>query len=142
MLSITYVSVATRAMTDEDVASILRQSRRNNLRLGLTGALLYHGGRFIQVLEGPAAEVTARFAAIEADPRHSKVQTISEKQIGARQFPNWTMGFRPLDDEAVNGLAGFDDFFNSHAGKARLTQADNEAQQLLRWLVAHWMPGA
>jgi hypothetical protein len=138
MLSIAYVSAATTTMTDEQIADILVQARRNNTRLDLTGALLYRQGRFIQILEGPDEEVIDRFAVIAADPRHRSVQKISEESIAARQFPEWTMGFRPLSDAAVKELPGFDDYFDARTGRSRLEHADNKAQQFLEWLGEYW----
>ncbi|CAN5117945.1 hypothetical protein BH09ACT5_BH09ACT5_11750 [soil metagenome] len=138
MLSIAYVSASTGEMSEDDVAAILKQSRANNVWHQLTGALLYHRGRFIQVIEGPDDAVRTRLAIIAADPRHSGIRTISEKQIGARQFPEWTMGFVPLSGSAVTQLEGFDDFFGARTGLARLEHAENEAQQLLEWLREYW----
>ncbi|WP_213815358.1 BLUF domain-containing protein [Glaciihabitans sp. dw_435] len=140
MLSIAYVSAATNPMSDEDVAAILTQARANNSSRGLTGSLLYRRGRFIQILEGPDDEVRARFAVIAADPRHRNVQTVSEKFIAERQFPEWTMGFRPLGDSSVKQLDGFEDYFDARTGSARLRYADNEAQQFLEWLGEYWFP--
>ena len=142
MLSIAYVSAATSAMTDDEIAGILTQSRANNSRDGLTGALLFHRGRYIQILEGPREQVLSRFAIIAADPRHRSVQKVSEKIIGQRQFPEWTMGFRPLSDGALKQLDGFDDFFDARTAGARLKHADNEAQQLLEWLGEYWFEAA
>ena len=141
MLSIAYVSAAADPVTDDDVAAILSQSRANNERNGLTGALLYHGGRFIQILEGPDEAVHSRFAIISADPRHRIIQTVREKQINERQFPEWTMGFRPLADSSVKELNGFEDFFG-RTGLARIEHAENEAQQFLEWLGEYWLPKA
>ncbi len=138
MLSIAYVSAATQEMSDDDIAAILTQSRANNAYRELTGALLYHRGRFIQVLEGPDDAVNDRFAVIAQDSRHSGVQKISEKQIGARQFAEWTMGFRPLSDGGAKQLDGFNDFFESRTGRARIEHAENEAQQFLEWLGEYW----
>ena len=138
MLSIVYVSVASREMSDADISAVLTQSRANNGCRQLTGALLYHRGRFIQVLEGPDDEVLTRFDIISRDPRHSGLQTVSRKQIGARQFPEWTMGFRPQSDESVRQLDGFDDFFGARTGRARIEHAENEAQQFLEWLREYW----
>ncbi|MCU1405148.1 MAG: photopigment and puc expression activator [Glaciihabitans sp.] len=140
MLSIVYVSVATRPMTDQDVAGLLVQARANNLRDGLTGALLYRDGRFIQILEGPDEQVRVKFATIATDSRHRSVHKMNEKAIGARQFPDWTMGFRPMVDDTVKQLAGFDGFFENRTGKDRLKHAENEAQQLLEWLAEYWLP--
>jgi len=137
MLSIAYVSASTTPMSDEDVAEILTRSRTNNQAHDLTGALLYHGGRFVQILEGPEHEVRARFAVISADPRHRAVQVMREEHIVERQFPEWTMAFRANEDLAR--LDGFEDIFGRR-GKERLKHADNEAQQFLEWLGEYWLP--
>ena len=56
-----------------------------------------------------------------------------------RQFPEWTMGFRPLSDESVKELEGFEDFFG-RTGLSRLEHAESEAQQFLEWLGEYWLP--
>ena len=140
MLSITYVSAATTAMSDDDVSAILVQARENNERDELTGMLLYHRGRFIQTLEGPDDPLRSRFAVISADPRHRIIDTIREQAVAERQFAQWTMGFRPLSDDSARELAAFEDFFDGRTGRARLEHADNEAQQLLEWLAEYWLP--
>ena len=139
MLSIAYVSAATGPVSDEQIADILQVARRNNGRDGLTGALIYHGGRFIQILEGPDERVNFWYDIIAADPRHRILQKVREKQVSERQFPEWTMGFRPLSDESVAQLEGFEDFFG-RTGRARLEHADNAAQQFLEWLGEYWLP--
>ncbi|WP_150307192.1 BLUF domain-containing protein [Planctomonas psychrotolerans] len=139
MLSIAYASAASYPMSDDDIADILTQSRVNNERNGLTGALLYHRERFVQILEGPDDAVAARYVVIAADPRHRSIQKLREKTIAERQFPEWTMGFRPLTDESVQQLAGFENFF-ARSGKDRLAHADNEAQQFLEWAAEYWLP--
>lgn len=126
-------------MTDDDIAAILLRSRANNQRDELTGVLLYHQGRFIQVLEGPDDTVRQRFATITGDSRHRNVQSMSEKAIARRQFPEWTMGFRPMSTSTAQQLNGFNDFFG-RSGKDRLEQADNGAQQFLEWLAEYWFP--
>jgi len=138
LLSITYVSSASAEMSEEAIAGILGPSRANNIRNDLTGALLYHRGRFIQILEGPDEMVKLWFGIIEADPRHRNVQKLSEKAIGERQFPEWTMGFRATDQDEAKKLEGFDDFFGSRTAAERIKHAENEAQQLLEWLAEYW----
>lgn len=142
MFSITYVSAATTAMSDDDIAAILVKSRANNVRLGLTGALLFRQGRFIQILEGPVEQVHEQFAVIAADPRHSNLQKIRETVLVERQFPDWTMGFRPLSDQDVKKLRGYDDFFDGHTGQARIDHANNPTHQLLEWLAEYWFSPA
>ena len=139
MLSIAYVSVATAPMLETDVAALLTKARANNERDGITGALIFHGGRFIQIFEGDDDMVRRRFAEISADPRHRSVQKMREKTIGARQFPQWTMGFRAPSGDAITQLEGFENFF-ARTGRDRLKHADNEAQQFLEWLGEYWLP--
>ena len=139
LLSIAYVSTATRELSDDDIAGILTTARLNNGRNGLTGALLFHGGRFVQILEGPPDVVSQRFEIISADPRHRIVEKVREVVILERQFPQWTMGFRSVDDDPNTRLDGFEDFFGRR-GKARLEHADNEAQQFLEWVGEYWLP--
>jgi hypothetical protein len=137
-MSIAYVSAATNPMTDEDITGILVQARANNVRHELTGVLLYRDGRFIQILEGPDEAVLARYAIIASDPRHRSIHKVSEETVWVRQFPDWTMGFRPLTDAAVRQLPGFDDYFDGRVGKNRLDHAEQPAQQFLEWLSEYW----
>ena len=46
-----YVSSASTLFSRAELDEILRTSRRNNERLGVSGALLYKGGNLMQVLE-------------------------------------------------------------------------------------------
>ena len=75
------------------VAGILALSKRNNARVGVTGALLFNAGSFAQVLEGPRAAVEATFERIQRDPRHSDVSVLQCEPVTARGFPNWSMAF-------------------------------------------------
>ena len=75
------------------VAGLLAVSKRNNARVGVTGALLFNGGSFAQVLEGSRAAVEGTFERIQRDPRHSDVTVLQCEPVAARGFPNWSMGF-------------------------------------------------
>ncbi|MFC5929387.1 BLUF domain-containing protein [Cryobacterium melibiosiphilum] len=138
LLSIAYVSASAVPLSDEDIAAILVQARANNDEHHLTGALIYHEGKFIQILEGPDDEVRDRFAVIRADPRHRSIHTVSEEKITSRQFPGWTMGFRPLSSMALDQLAGYDDIFDGSTGKVQLAHANRQAEEFLEWLGQYW----
>jgi hypothetical protein len=139
VLSIAYVSVAAAPMAEVDIVELLALSRANNERDGITGAMLYHRDRFIQILEGDDAGVRSKYATIAADARHRGVRTMREKSIVARQFPQWTMGLGTLSDQSVKQLDGFEDFF-ARRGRSRIEHAENEAQQFLEWLGEYWLP--
>ena len=75
------------------IAGLLAVSKRNNARVGVTGALLFNGGSFAQVLEGSRAAVETTFERIQRDPRHSDVAVLQCEPVASRGFPNWSMGF-------------------------------------------------
>lgn len=97
MRRIVYLSTATALMSDDELMSILRQSRENNLRDQVTGLLLYSGGNFIQLLEGDAEAVGKVYARIEHDPRHHGCLQMVDAPASERLFAQWAMGFRPED---------------------------------------------
>lgn len=96
MLQIVYISTAT-AMSDANmVDEILRVSRRNNRRDGITGLLYADGTRFLQALEGPIEAVTTAFDRIKADRRHRAVVRLSEREVTSREFGDWEMAHRRM----------------------------------------------
>lgn len=76
-----------------EIRDILALSRRNNQRDGITGALLYSGGVFAQVLEGPLNAIEGAFERIQRDTRHQNVTVLQVAPCDARGFPDWSMAF-------------------------------------------------
>src|SRR4051812_23983308 len=72
-----------------NVDDIRARSRHNNQRDGITGALLFNGGCFAQVLEGPLDKIEATFERIQQDDRHGEVSLLAMDPIVNRSFPNW-----------------------------------------------------
>jgi hypothetical protein len=92
---VVYVSQARPVKPGQSMAQmvdeILAVSRRNNLRRGLTGALVCGAGRFAQVLEGPADQVDLVLSIIGQDPRHTGLTLLEDAAAERRAFANWTM---------------------------------------------------
>lgn len=109
MLSVIYVSVADPLIGEQDIAALLVQARRNNQRDALTGALIFNGHNFLQLLEGPGDKVDACLAVIRDDPRHSGMVEIRRREIAERAFAEWTMlydpEFRSHDDDLARVAA-------------------------------------
>jgi hypothetical protein len=103
---IVYISSATRPMGEADLQALLRKARENNTRLGVTGMLLYIGGGFMQLLEGPHNALRLLLERIRQDRRHANLIVILERQVSNRSFPDWSMGYRRLDEKAPE-LEGF-----------------------------------
>ena len=84
------------------LAHIFTQALTNNPSMGIGGMLFYDEkeSAIVQVLEGPAAAVSALFNdRIKHDPRHTHVKTLWDKQIDARQYEGFGMklGSNPRD---------------------------------------------
>jgi hypothetical protein len=107
LIHLLYVSVARADLQEREIAEILTSARNNNPRLGVTGMLLFAKGTFLQVIEGPHRHMDALFRRIAADPRHSVVQCLARREIDARRFPNWSMGFRQIEMTDAEGAQAF-----------------------------------
>lgn len=105
MLSVIYVSVADPLLSFADIQLILASARRNNERDALTGALIYNGNNFMQLLEGPADSVDACLGAIREDTRHGGMVEIRLRTIDRRDFAEWSMLYEPDFDGHADGLA-------------------------------------
>ena len=76
-----------------EIASILEVSRINNQKQGITGALLFNGTMFAQVLEGPLENIETTYERIQCDPRHSDVVLLSNAPSEQRAFSDWSMAY-------------------------------------------------
>lgn len=104
VLTIVYVSAATRQLSEEALAALLMQARANNARHGVTGVLLYNDGNFMQLLQGPEDAVRNIFAAIKADARHHMVISIVDETGLPREFADWSMACGRLDARTWEAL--------------------------------------
>lgn len=97
LVRIFYVSRARHRMTHGELADLLAGARLRNERHGITGLLVYDGGWFAQVLEGPRDTVDRLLANIAQDPRHDEYRLISEGEVEARYFAGWAMDWADLE---------------------------------------------
>lgn len=106
-----------------DLERILASARLHNESRGVTGALLFTGGHFAQLLEGEDDALSHTVAAIQADTRHADMKCVLTGDMASRRFAGWSMAFMesPGADELIQEL---------------LAQADpieaERAQRLLR----------
>ena len=92
LVRLLYASRATDQIDQDALHNILRQSRRHNPALGVTGVLCFSGGVFLQALEGSRSAVNQLYLKIAADTRHREVVLLSYEEIGERRFAGWSMG--------------------------------------------------
>ena len=98
VFQLVYSSSATQEFWPDDIFALVEKSRSKNAPRGLTGMLLFHEGRFLQLLEGPEEAVRECFQMVQRDPRHETVAILHTGFSEARDFPEWTMGFEQPGD--------------------------------------------
>ena len=100
-----YLSSATDQFAHDDIEDILTTSHRNNEPVGITGLLVMHERRFLQVLEGPKDDVTRCVNRIKHDARHDGIFRLSSGPVQDRAFPRWRMGFAMAEELLAEGDA-------------------------------------
>ena len=76
-----------------EVDRIVAVARRENARLGVTGALVFTRAHFAQVLEGDEQAVGTLMERIRKDRRHDGVRVVSKGMRDSRLFPQWSMAY-------------------------------------------------
>jgi hypothetical protein len=76
---------------DKTTAEILKTSRKNNVKSGVTGALIWRSDLYFQYLEGPIDAVDQTFKKIKLDKRHSEIHIIKDDSTSRRLFFSWAM---------------------------------------------------
>lgn len=111
MFQLVYLSFAEDDFNAEDpergIDNILQVARQYNADHGVTGMLLYKGGVFLQILEGPRDQIETLYGKICMDLRHFGHKVLVKQDAQERIFPEWTMAYRKVDDitgELINTI--------------------------------------
>lgn len=111
LVYISQSQIEARAATAE-LLSIVSVSTAYNLANGLTGALVFTGKHFAQLLEGTEASVREIMDHIRRDPRHARLKVITESAVDRRRFTGWSLAYSGQSTYAerfvVQALAGKD----------------------------------
>ena len=90
---IIYSSESATPMQTDDLEEILGQARRNNAENGITGALVYVDGVFLQILEGDSPTIQQLMAKIATDVRHETMTVLKAGEVSAPMFADWKMAY-------------------------------------------------
>ncbi|QCB41153.1 BLUF domain-containing protein [Sphingomonas sp. PAMC26645] len=71
--------------------AILAESSTWNTEAGVTGMLWSNDAHFAQVIEGEHDKVGVTMDRIRADPRHTDIQMVLDRDVMSRQFGDWAM---------------------------------------------------
>ncbi|MGA0394005.1 MAG: BLUF domain-containing protein [Rhodospirillales bacterium] len=128
MIQAIYISAETEKFTPEALKELLVQARENNQAKGISGLLVYHGGSFLQVLEGPEVEVENLLEKIHKDPRHNNIKILFKDTVPEKEFEDWSMGF----DDAANIAQANEGFLDYQTDIAALTIDRTRAKRVLK----------
>lgn len=90
-----------------EIQRLLEQSRDRNAQLGITGALLFNEGRFVQILEGDEASVMEVVESIRRDSRHTDIDMLPPRIMPERSFADWSMAFVGVSPQAQSYYRDF-----------------------------------
>jgi hypothetical protein len=141
MIQTAYVSHAAETMTQEALLSLLQQCLANNESSGVTGMLLYGNDTFLQVLEGEEAVLDSVIDKIRKDPRHSRIHFLYRKPLERRQYSDWSMGFKRISAQGLQGIGGLSEFREKDFNFDYLIEHEAVVDTLMeRFREPHWDP--
>jgi hypothetical protein len=107
MHQIVYTSTAAEDFSTTALRRLLLGARTRNRALGVSGMLVFHGGTFLQALEGEQRAVSEIFASILSDQRHRDIVVLHRGPgFDQRVFGGWSMDFADFNGTA-DILRGF-----------------------------------
>ena len=137
LVQLTYASRTATMLGPGDVKDILQSSGRNNLAVGVTGALCLSNGIFLQQLEGDRQAVNTLYHRILKDSRHKEPAILDFSEILVRQFGSWSMGLvaaTPENRQLFLKYSTTADFDPYKMSPGTLRAFFTEVVQSVRWL--------
>ena len=101
-----YSSESSTPMQMDDLEEILEHARISNAKKGITGALVYVEGVFLQILEGDKVSVKNLMNKILQDVRHETVTVFREGDVPSATFLDWRMAYVSATTDQVAKWAG------------------------------------
>ena len=103
---IIYSSKSSTPMQSDDLEEILEHARVSNASKGITGALVYVDGVFLQIVEGKSDVIQNLMARISGDVRHETIAVLWEGEIPSAVFSDWNMAYVSATPQQVAHWAG------------------------------------
>ena len=126
MQRLLYVSESKLVDADVEasISKIVAVAQQRNGLLNVTGALIFTGTHFAQVLEGCEKAIDELMSSIYNDERHGAVWIVDRTAITERQFSNWAMAYQ-----------GPSQFVSGHVTRLFHPTSETEQQRATSWLV-------
>ena len=129
---IIYSSKSATPMQVDELEDLLEQARHRNAEKGITGALVYVDGAFLQILEGELQTIQDLMGKISRDFRHETVTVLQEGAIPSGSFSDWEMAYVSATREQVAEWAGLSGTIAIPEILSDLRQDSSRATQLAK----------
>ena len=128
-----YLSVAANkfGLDEKELDELLDSCRATNEKLGITGALLYIDGDFIQMIEGDEENVKELYLKIVRDSRHSSILKLTEGWREKRLFSEWRMGFKKMSKADFDTPNGYIDIRDALTDQSEMSDPNHPAIKLM-----------
>lgn len=136
--AIAYVSEAPAGLSSTALDALVDDAARFNTVAGVTGVLLFDGGRFLQYFEGPEDGMAAVHERILQARSHHGIVELCQGRVPQRYFPFWGMRWLGVEPALIRQLSAGD-----WAGFARRVNdgaAVSTGLDRLLDLLAHTLP--
>lgn len=97
MYTIIYRSKAAAGFGPKEINQMVETAKIHNVKNNITGCLLYHEGRFLQLIEGTEKDVKDLYERILSDSRHENITLLGDEKGFMRSFENWSIAFDNLN---------------------------------------------
>jgi hypothetical protein len=128
-------------MQNGDLKELLDQARRSNAANGITGALVYAEGMFMQILEGDEVRVRDLMSKIRRDVRHDSVIVLREGEVPAAIFGSWKMAYVGATPQQVARWAGLNVASDTIDGVSQATEENNRTARFAQEILSLLVPG-
>jgi len=105
LISVAYMSRATRPISPAVIDQLLLIARANNAMRDITGVLVYGDGRFFQYFEGSQSDVSHVYARIRRSTLHTDITELEYRRVQERLFRKWFVTFRVAPTSLLQQLS-------------------------------------
>ncbi|MEN4951371.1 BLUF domain-containing protein [Stenotrophomonas sp. TWI819] len=108
LCAVAYVSDVAGPLSAEQLDALVDDAVRFNSLAGVTGVLLFDGGRFLQYFEGPDDGVSAVHERVLQARSHRAIVALGHARVPKRYFPYWSMRWLGVEPAMIEQLASGD----------------------------------
>ena len=131
MITLIYTSTSSFNCSAGELALFLNFVRSENIRLNITGILLYHEGEIMQIIEGEKEIIYELFEKIKVDKRHINVIKLNEFKIVKRAYEEWSMSFMQVSINDLVSVKGYLDLTDYESGLPKATDKSTYLRMLI-----------